>query len=448
MRPFEFFLILVTGLVLLSIISNKRKLNTIAIAIVLAITFGFHYFLEGMRWQMYLVYIISPLIPVFNIYHKATRLKWLRKSIILLFVLLIVVSGIVSTLIPVFRLPELSTRYSVGTHQLLLNDSERENRPIEIKFWFPTSKKSNADGIYSENPVQSLDGLMSMPGFIFGHLKLVKTGTFKEAKALQTPNGLPLVIYSHGAASTNLDNTALLQEIAGNGYIVMAIDYNFSFEAYGIKKSGATTLTFESQRKFIQDLVEKVVPNQTKDIFFSLQKIQDKDFFLVNHIDFSKIVLIGHSLGGTTAVDASLKCKGVLSIINMDGPINPKSVQKINHPILYLSSFSPDLPRNLLEKKGLPDIELYQKIKKSELENVSQLSDKNRLGFHWVRFKNAGHLDFTDVPFILPIMTTDGYDSHKGHLLRTSIVMDFLDFCLKMESHFKKRKDCSIEWIK
>ncbi len=67
---------------------------------------------------------------------------------------------------------------------------------------------------------------------------------------------------------------------------------------------------------------------------------------------------------------------------------------------------------------------------------------------HWVRFTKAGHLDFTDVPFMIPIMTTKGYDREKGHQLKSEVILNFLDHYLKKQVLFKKKKHQTLEWIK
>ncbi|MEO0332633.1 MAG: hypothetical protein AAF223_13290, partial [Bacteroidota bacterium] len=270
----------------------------------------------------------------------------------------------------------------------------------------------------------------------------------EKSKVSEKMGKLPLVIYSHGGSSTNIDNTALLQEIAAQGYMVMAIDYNFSLEAYGLTMEDATTLTVEAQKKFINQLVERTVPNQVDDIIYGLKEIQSTSFPLAKHIDFENIAYLGHSLGGTTSINASNRATPAKAVINMDGPIDPNTITKIKSPILYLSSYSPDLPDKILEGKGLPDANLYREVKKYELGNVTQLFDTRQDDAFWLRFKHAGHVDFTDVPFMIPMMTTDGYDKQQGHRLRTEVIIDFLNAYLKEGSTFEKIEDHSLAWIK
>lgn len=448
LRYFEFLLILEVGLLLLLLLFGKKLVNRWVISIFMVLTLICHYLFEGHRWQMYPVYIMALSILIFYNPSFLRKRKWHTKVFLIFCLLILAASGTAGKLVPVFDLPNKTSKYAVGTSNFTLEDPKRSNRKLRMKFWFPTSKKGSPDGVYSENPTLTLDGLFDMPGFVFGHLNRVETETYNNAEILNDSIKFPLVVYSHGAASTHLDNTALLREIAGEGYVVLALDHDFSFSDYGLKKSDAMTLEYAVQKAFITDLIDKVVPNQAQDIEFILRNLPDSSHDLIGHINFNKIVLVGHSLGGTTATDASLKVKGVQAIINMDGPLNTASIEHLELPFLYMSSFSPDLADELLEEKGLPDAQLYRQIKQWELENVYRLYYRNTIGFHWVRFKNAGHMDFTDVPFMLPIMKTDGYDEHEGHLLKSSVILDFIDIHLKNAKNYQKITDHSLEWIK
>ncbi|GEM_PF-1208870 len=448
MRLFEILLIILTVLLLLATFKKDSNRLQRMLSGGALLTLGLHFVLEGFRWQMALVYIISGVAAILLFANIRVKRKWLRNSLIILALLLVSVSGIVSALLPVFKLPEILSDVSVGTDFLTVTDSSRGNRKLAIKFWYPTDSPGEVKDKYARNPSESLDGLMGMPGFIFGHLGLVETGAVEKSNVSEKTGELPLVVYSHGGSSTNIDNTALLQAIAAQGYMVMAIDYDFSLEYYGLTMEDATTLTVEAQKKFINQLVERTVPNQVEDIIYVLKEIQSNSFPLTQYIDFENIAYIGHSLGGTTSINASVSATPAKAVINMDGPVDPNMITKLKNPILYLSSYSPDLSDELLEEKGLPDANLYRAVKKYELERVTQLFDIRQDDAFWLRFKHAGHIDFTDVPFMIPMMTTQGYDKQQGHRLRAEVIVNFLNAYLKEDDPFKQLEDNSLAWIK
>ena len=449
MRLFELLLILEVIISLFLFFREKRN-QTISniLANITIITFGLHYFIEGIRWQLYFIYLLCILIIIFNLIKGKINKRWLRNILLVSSLLLVVFSSVLAIILPVFKLPVMHSKYSVGTDYMAFTDIKRNNRIVNVKVWYPTSAHDGVNDLYCQNPNESLNGLMGMPGFVFEHLRLVKTGAFYKSDILNRTNKYPLIIYSHGAVSTNVDNTELLQELAGNGYIVMAIDFKFSFESYHLNKSEATTMNFEAQKKFSASLFQKVVPNQVEDILFCINEMETKRYRLSDLIDFSKISLIGHSLGGSTAINASLENKNIAAVVNIDGPIDIDAIVRFHSPLLYISSYSPNLSDVELAKKGLPDTHFYRDVKNFELKNVKQIFNKNHDQSHWVRFKNAGHLDFTDLSFVIPLMKTKGYDKIEGDNLKAGIILDFLDCSINKSKIFDKIKDNSIEWIK
>ncbi len=45
-------------------------------------------------------------------------------------------------------------------------------------------------------------------------------------------------------------------------------------------------------------------------------------------------------------------------------------------------------------------------------------------------------------------MATNGYDKHKGHRQKSTIILDFLDAQLKGIDSHTKQNDTTLEWIK
>jgi len=434
----------ITFIILDMLLGNFVIIDQLAVSLMIIIiisgTMLLHIVLERIRWQMYLVYVISlVLIGLFVTGFEINSL-WLNRLIQIISLVFILVSNILAILLPVFQLPHINKDVSVGVRYLTIES-------IHLKFFYPSiNDKKLVKDRYHPTPTKSLDGIMGAPGFVFSHVKLVKTGAYIDADISKAVTKYPLVIYSHGAMSTYVDNSALLIEIASNGYIVLAIDYDFSFQLYNMNQSDAMSMNLEAQKRFGQELFEKVVPNQVDDISYCLKVLSESNSQLSQAIDFNNIALLGHSLGGTTSVNGSLKIPNVHAVINMDGPIDDKTIPCFHVPLLYMSSFSPDLADEELKAKRVP-VDFYRSVKKYELESVYKMMDKKSSDLFWVRLLTAGHLDFTDMPYIVPIMTTRGYNKAKGHQLRSIIINKFLDSYLKQDFKMEKIKDRSLEWL-
>ncbi len=446
MRLFEIIVIILLLLLLIGewckIRSNVKK----AIFVGLLITVLLHITLEGIRWQLTIVYLLSLTFITSYFFKISVRKKWLRKTFIIISIVLVMVSGCVGYVIPVFELPPIDGKYAVGTMTHIIETKEKKPDQTEIKAWYPIDQAGALKDVYCEKPSSKFDGLMGMPGFLFSHLNLVSTGGYKDASTKSIATKFPLVVYAHGAASINLDNTALLQEIASNGYIVISLDFDFSFEKYELSLMEASTLELDAQKRFMAKLMKRVVPIQSDKIIAVVNQLKTENLLFVKNIDFEKRAFIGHSLGGTTCASIDANKLMPTAILNIDGPMPSNST--INCPFLYISSYSPDLPDQDLEEKGLPDPDFYRKVKKYELENVTKFFEGNDSVRHWVRFTNAGHLDFTDIPYMIPLMASKGYEKVKGHQLKCQVMLNFLNCYLKKENDLIKIDDATIKWLK
>lgn len=131
----------------------------------------------------------------------------------------------------------------------------------------------------------------------------------------------------------------------------------------------------------------------------------------------------------------------------MDGPIDSKITSNYTIPLLYLSSFSPNLPNEELKSMRV-EPEFYREVKKYELEAVEKLFSQNTNEKFWIRLKNANHLDFTDMPYIFPLISAPNYKKERGHELKSKIITSFLNKELKGVNEDIFISDKSIEWIK
>lgn len=179
------------------------------------------------------------------------------------------------------------------------------------------------------------------------------------------------------------------------------------------------------------------------DLTMVWRKFHRGDALIPREFSFSHVIALGHSYGGTTAArfcEETPRCRGT---IPMDGPlVISKNFQK---PILYISSFSPDLSLKRLAKKGVPSF--YSRLKRDELVPVKELFKQPPPSSFWVRFPLAGHLDLTDLPWILPFMSTSG---HKPTLTHRTMVRLLTWFVGKLEGKETQKPPGSsvLEWLR
>lgn len=440
MRFFEILLLVLSFTCLFQQVILNKQVKTRRFLVFLSIgILLLHFLIEGGRWQMTLVYILLTILGLSHFLGFAVTKKNYKRILIGIAFLTTVITGFLAYVLPVFKLPYQFHEYHPATI------SGQTNEKVNFKLWIPAEEiKSNAKlSKYHSNPSIALKNVMGMPGFVFSHLEKVKTNAVHLNDAILGKQKFPLILYSHGASSTYVDNTALMEEITSAGYAVVAVDHNFSFDRYKISESKARQIDVDIQKALIDTLINKVVPSQTQDYNSIILYLKGN---FSDNIDFSNIAIIGHSLGGSTACDGAEILQNTKAIVNMDGPISSNFSNTYKGPFLYMSSFSPDQDEKTLKKYRVPP-KFYKEVKNHELQNVKSLFQNKQENQYWVRVKTANHLDYSDLPFIIPIMSSPFYEKNQGHRLKSQIIIEFLNNSLLNMGKDIRTNDEILEWI-
>lgn len=255
-------------------------------------------------------------------------------------------------------------------------------------------------------------------------------GSFREVPAHfyypENADGtFPLVVFSHGAFGYYQSNFSTYCELASNGYIVVALDH--PHHAFFTKDTDGKMITVD--QKFIDEAMKigggSDVSNEevyegtkswmelrTDDGNFVLDEIKEaksagsldtswhtSDSAAVLKVlamtDTDKIAYMGHSLGGATGVALGRERNDIDAVIDIDGTVlgevigveNGKCVQNDTPypvPVLMFSNGSD--------------------TGEGAYANVNSDFIKNAKTCRLVTFKDAGHMDFTDLPLLSPVL--------------------------------------------
>lgn len=154
---------------------------------------------------------------------------------------------------------------------------------------------------------------------------------------VQQDRPMPLVIFSHGFRGFNTQTIFLMKDLADAGYLVIAPNHSDALKN-GISKP-------EVRFSKIGDWSENTYRDREKDIRKLLEALH-ADAEWNSKIDWSKIALSGHSLGGYTVLGLagawpSWKLPGVKAVIALAPYCNPfmrqKTLSGISVPVMYQS---------------------------------------------------------------------------------------------------------------
>jgi predicted dienelactone hydrolase len=328
-----------------------------------------HLIVEGYRVHMVPAYALTIilLIPAIRIIVRRApqsasethlrRWKVLRIGGAVLGLLLFVIAAVLPALFPVFRLPEPTGPYAVGTTSYHLVDAARQEsltadpndqRELLVQAWYPAElPPDGAPVVYMEHPPLLLD-----------NLSLVRTHSYRDATVSSDQSSYPVIIFSHGYGMSLLtQNTVQMEAFASRGYIVFSIGHPFDslktvypdgssvsldfnrFKVWGeatttasavlLPKISNSTDPAEKETLLRQFLAEHLIGDEivrlwTDDTVFvmdELEKIQTDAHksVLAGKLDLERLGLFGHSLGGATAGQVCMLDSRCKAGINMDG---------------------------------------------------------------------------------------------------------------------------------
>lgn len=246
-----------------------------------------------------------------------------------------------------FDLPQPNGCSPVGTGTVVLKDPHRR-RDLLVTMWYPavegTSKvapymdKSTADALAEEWKLK--------PDF----QRLV--GTHARLLAPIAQGGpFPVVLLEHGSGVVPAIYTVLAEGLASSGFIVVATNHppdsliaafpdghEFRFTPYWPAEADRRT-----QGVAIGKFADKVLVGDVRFVLDQLQEMNSHDHFWQGHLDLSKIGIVGHSMGGTTAALATQEEPRILAGVNLDGSTYPgmnADVRPIpvHKPFLFLAT--------------------------------------------------------------------------------------------------------------
>ena len=361
-----------------------------------------HFLIEHYRWQMipaYLLYII-----IFILYKNRAPVSMWKKSFLFVWLLL---STLLPLAVPVFSLPFPTGPHPIGTQIFQWADSTRmewftsENpddyRKIMVQLWYPSKPREDSDPEpYIDNVdvrAETIGSAGGFSGWLAGHIELIKTNSFLNATPDFSSSPYPVLVLSHGITGMRQIHSALIEELASNGYVVAALDH--AYDCNLTVFHDGTLADYRSDITGHPDSVQvrrKQLNTRVADIRFVLDKLTEisEAPWFNGLMNLNKVGVLGHSFGGATAIQVSFEDDRFKSCLVLDSWLNPISdtvlIYGIKQPFLYLG-------RPLWNDSNYPSSpELVKTFINAFPENKYQFI-----------LKNSRHLDFCDAPLFSPL---------------------------------------------
>jgi predicted dienelactone hydrolase len=246
-----------------------------------------------------------------------------------------------------FDLPQPNGCHSVGTETVVLRDSHR-NRDLLVTMWYPAVEGTSALAPYMDK--RTADALAEewklKPDFqnlVRPHARLLA--------AIAKGGPYPVVLLEHGSGVVPAIYTVLAEGLASDGFIVVATNHppdsliaafpdghELKFTPYWPAEGDRRT-----QGVAIGKFADEVLVADVGFVLNQLQEINSHDHFWQGRLDLSKIGIVGHSMGGTTAALATREEPRILVGVNLDGSTYPGMNEDVRpvpvrKPFLFLAT--------------------------------------------------------------------------------------------------------------
>ncbi len=246
--------------------------------------------------------------------------------------------------------PPLTGGFPVGTMSLRLTDRSRRDtsspsgkRELMVQFWYPAqSTQGHAVAPYMPAQVaQLVDRYHRIPDHLFERLR---TRAFTDAPI--TPGSHAVLLYSPGLGEMRSADTALEENLASDGFVVVAIDHTYEAQWVQFPNGRIVPWSVPYTSSSPYGFTPAMALRRVKDLQFvaaELSKLDRGNPVLRGALDLARVGAFGFSLGGSTAANAMKTDPQIRAGADLDGKIHePVVASGLSRPFMIMTD--PDHP--------------------------------------------------------------------------------------------------------
>jgi dienelactone hydrolase len=316
--------------------------------------------------------------------------------------------------------PKPTGSYAVGTIIKHVIDESREEsfsqevgakRELLIKIWYPADTTDNQLTPYAQDIMHEWAAGLKQTGFPEEQIKeLSDLKTYANENASINKKGAPypFILFSPGYVALLTAYTAYCEELASQGYIVVAIGHAYYTQL--LKFPDGKTIAVAEQTETQQQLIKEKDSKKEQelwlqDVQFVLDQLEhmnaDDQDILYGLLDFDRIGMLGHSFGGSTAIQMLRNDDRIKAAVDLDGGLFGKTPTKgIEKPIMFIvgkesfDAYAKFSDEEIARQTGFPK-DVVSVLRKKYYEYIPELFKASRQAY-LITIDTAKHGVFSD----------------------------------------------------
>jgi pimeloyl-ACP methyl ester carboxylesterase len=264
-------------------------------------------------------------------------------------------------------------------------------------------------------------------------LSRVIVHSLHEPAASPARASYPVVVFRGGGATQAAEYSALAEDLASHGYIVVGIDAPYRTRVFVmpdgivIERSNENNPELVPPQQAFEHMLPRLVNEWSADVAFTLDRLADLDSsdqanVLSGKLDLTRVSVVGHSLGGAVAAEFCANDARCKVGIDIDGLVTESVAQH-----------APVIPFMFLMSDHSRDYDPLAHQITARLDSAfHQLPPQSRA---WLEIRGANHYNFSDgavvkshiAMSILHLIGVVGMDGRRQLAITAYCMQTFLD---------------------
>ncbi len=258
-------------------------------------------------------------------------------------------------------MPKPSGPHNVGSETFRWTDGHRaetftaapsDRRQVIAQAWYPTDVRKGRAVPYFEAQGHLPSSISGLPSFMFASFGRIDTHAISDAPVSSTQRTWPVLLFSPGLSMPREQYTALCADLASRGFVAVALSvpYESSVSVLAGGRIVGQTIHPDVMGPPPHPALERLIAVRAADSRFVLDQLGrlaqlEPSSPIAGHLDLKHVGIVGHSLGGATAVQVIAGDPRFKVGVNLDGKLfGSQPDARLERPFLWIQSGVEETP--------------------------------------------------------------------------------------------------------